>query len=482
MTGSLIKKLAKIKPEYYLLAAVLLFALFLRIYSLGNAPFWIDESISAIASKNIIEKGVARLDSGFYYGGAYLFQYPQAFFMMIFGLNEFAARLVSVIFGLLTIVLAYFIGKEYSKSGGVIAALFFAVFYLEVFFSRQARHYQLFQLLFFLTIYLLYKSKKKPRLIYAALLSLILTIDTQPAGWILVPLVIYHFIKHKAFNNKFFKQKNAFKYIFLIIIGAILVYKLVEIILYANSFSYSLAWKYAVSYASYFLNMKYMVILFLAGSVWAFFRKKELTLYVLVPSITLLIGVIFVKFFAFRYVYFFIFPVLLYSALLFSFFYDKYKGIIIIPIIILILVPSNLFFPYTYVNVITPVMYNLNDVSAPEIDYKSMPTEIISELKDEQNKVVVFFSAEFEWYVRKPDYVLPFSMTRVGDDSVSWNGVDKYSGALISNYTLAKPFFLVADDFSMNNLVPAQIELLRQMIGNCTETYKGKDYEIFSCK
>jgi hypothetical protein len=59
--------------------------------------------------------------------------------------------------------LAYFIGKEYSKSGGIISALFFAVFYLEVFFSRQARYYQLFQLAFFASLYFLYKSKENPK-------------------------------------------------------------------------------------------------------------------------------------------------------------------------------------------------------------------------------------------------------------------------------------------------------------------------------
>ena len=44
-----------------------------------------------------------------------------------------------MIIGMFTIVLAYFIGKEYSKTGGIISALFFSVFYLEVFFSRQGK-------------------------------------------------------------------------------------------------------------------------------------------------------------------------------------------------------------------------------------------------------------------------------------------------------------------------------------------------------
>ena len=135
----------KVNSEIILLILILLFAFFIRIYSLGNTPFWIDESISSIASRNIIEKGIPQFDSGVLYDRAYVFHYLQSFFF-IFGVNDFTARLVSVIFGLLTVLLAYLIGKEYFKSGGLISALFMAVFYLEVFYSRQARFYQLFQL------------------------------------------------------------------------------------------------------------------------------------------------------------------------------------------------------------------------------------------------------------------------------------------------------------------------------------------------
>ena len=161
----------KINLEYLLLTIILIFACFLRVYKLGVPPFWIDEGISTIASLNILEKGLPILDSGVLYGRAYLFHYLQAFFLL-FGQTDFLARFASVIFGLLTILLAYKIGKEYSKSGGIISALFMSVFYLEVFYSRQARFYQLFQLMFFLSIYLLYKSKDNPKWLYLSLISL----------------------------------------------------------------------------------------------------------------------------------------------------------------------------------------------------------------------------------------------------------------------------------------------------------------------
>ena len=104
--------------EIILISLILVFAFFLRIYNLGTAPLWVDEATSSMASKMIVAKGLPIFDSGLLYNRAYIFQYIQAFFLL-FGQTDFLARFASVIFGLLTIVLAYFIGKEYSKSGGI---------------------------------------------------------------------------------------------------------------------------------------------------------------------------------------------------------------------------------------------------------------------------------------------------------------------------------------------------------------------------
>jgi predicted membrane-bound mannosyltransferase len=99
------------KIEYALLGLIVLFAAFLRIYGLGHPTLWVDESISAVASLNILEKGVPVLDSGLLYGRAYVFHYLQAFFLL-FGQSDFLVRFISVIFGLLTVILGYFFRKR----------------------------------------------------------------------------------------------------------------------------------------------------------------------------------------------------------------------------------------------------------------------------------------------------------------------------------------------------------------------------------
>ncbi len=468
----------KKRIEIILLILILFFALFIRVYALGSPNFWIDESISSITSLNILDKGLPIFDSGLFYGRAYLFHYLQAFFLL-FGETDFLARFVSVIFGLLTIVLAYFIGKEYSKPGGIIVALFTAVFYLEVFYSRQARFYQFFQLLFFLSLYLLYKSKDNPKWLYVSLISFFITINTQIAGLVLAPFFILHIL---IYNKKWKK--------YLSIIPAIpLVYKFISL-LGLSSKSASSAVNFASKYFSYVSNIKYLFVLFIPGLIWSFLKKKRLSFLIIVPSFVLLIGIVFLNMFALRYSYFFVFPLVLYSSLLISFLYERYGKIMLISLLALLIVPSNLIFPYTYVNVILPIDYNYNDYSAPEIDFKSIPQVLIKDMKE--NILLSLFSPNVEWYIKKPDYVFDFSMTGRIQDSVSYQNpdnktVDVYSGARIIRKKQDLPhsvnkYYVIADYYSLAKLKPEQMKNFNKIIKNCSIQYENIDMRIYYCE
>ncbi|HVY01339.1 MAG TPA: glycosyltransferase family 39 protein [Candidatus Nanoarchaeia archaeon] len=467
------KKFNESKLEIYLLIAIILFGAFLRFYSLSSAPLWVDESISIESASRILQTGTPTYESGMVDSRAYVFHYIQSFFML-FGNGEGFARLVSVLFGILTILLVYKLGKEYSKYGGLISALFLAVFYLEVFFSRHARMYQMFQFLFFLSIYLLYKSKENIRYLYFALASLVVCFDTQIAALVLCPFFILHIWKY----NK--KQR------FLSIIPLLLIISKFlpsSSLVTENPDSIS---NYAFSYLGYAGNIIFLLVLAILGAVWAFSRNYSLTGYILVPSIILLFGVFSLETFALRYAYFFVFPIILYSSLLLSFLYERYGGIIILAIVLLLLLPSNLFYPQTYSNVIYPVTYQFADSSAPYTDYKTVPMQLKEEIRN--STLISLFSLDVQYYIKKPDYVIPFSMNGLGEDQISYNStkgtVDRYSGAAILNYSSLpnKPFFVVADAFSLSKLKPTQTELFLNLTENCTERYIRPDLGIVECQ
>lgn len=455
----------KFNLEYIFLALILIFGLFIRVYGLDSAPLWVDEATSSMAAKEILEKGAPVFDSGLFYSRALFFHYSQSFFLL-FGINDFNARIVSVIFGLATIFLAFLIGREYSKTGGIISALFMSLFYLEVFFSRQARFYQLFQLMFFLSLYLLYKSRENKKYLYWSFLTLLITIDTHIAGIVLTPFFIgFILLYHKP------KWLAA-------IPGVMLLWKLIDAYsVSARGSGESFINAYFERYSSYLGNIHYMLIFFIPGLIWSYFKKKLLTLLLIIPSLILLVGLLTIQTFAFRYMYFFIFVLVLYSSLLISYLLEKYGKIFYIALIALIVIPSNLFFPATGTIILEPISTNFHDASAPYTNYKDLDLP-------ENITLVSFFSSDVEWYLRKPDYVIPFSMDGVGYDQISWNSsnglVDRYSGALIFDYNLTN-FYLTADAFSVSKLKGYQRTEFNNLISNCSIYYSARDLIVYRC-
>jgi hypothetical protein len=458
--------------EILALILILAFAFFIRIYALGSPSFWVDEAISANAAKKILESGRPVFDSDWNYRSAYFLHYSMAF-MMIFSVSEFSVRFVSVVFGLLTIVLAFFLGREYSKWGGIIASLFFALFYLEVFFSRQSRYYQLFQLAFFASLYFLYKSKERSIFLIPATFLFFIALDTHATGLILAPFFIFHIL--------YFNKKQWFFSIFFFIP---LIKKFIPTTKLSSGYG-NVAVSYMSSYFSYTRNMLYLLILFVPGILFALRKNKRLTLLIALSSIFALFGIFSLQTFAFRYAYFFIFPLLLYSALFFSYLVDKHGKIMLIPLVFIIIIPSNIFFNYSYVNVVRPIEYNLNDPSAPFTDYKILPPELISELKY-NTTLVTYFSSDVEWYIRKPDYVLPFSLDGRGSDQISFANsrgeiVDRYSGAMILSEELERPYNVIAPLFSTRKLTQSQRNFHNALVRECEVAYSAIDVRIYRC-
>jgi len=458
---------------------ILIFACYLRVFALSNAPFWVDESISSLASKEILTKGVPLFDSGVFYTRALVFQYSQAASMLVFGVNDFGARVPSVIFGLLTIVLAFLFGREFfgkSKQKNYLAlipALVFSIFFLEVFFSRQARFYQLFQLAFFATLYFVYKSKHNSNFAYLAVLSFLIAVDTQIAGIILAPLVFANlFLRgYKIDREKLLNWKNLLAAVVVVLVS---LYYLSSVFSVSTG-STELATSYATNYLDFFSNMNFVLILGLIGAIWAFLKAKEKTLLLVVPSIVLFGLTIFVELFAFRYIYPVTFAILLFFSLLLCFLVQKYGKWFVVVALLVLLLPSNLFFPLNYVTVINPISGAFNDYSAPIIDFH----DVSDSLKQEMNNstIVSLFPATLEWYIGKPDYVIPYSMDGRAP-LVSEKEV--YSGAPFITIPPARPYYFVKDYFSASK-TKDQNQFLPFEAG-CEKKYSNSSITIFYCK
>ncbi|MFW5846865.1 MAG: hypothetical protein ACOCUU_01775 [Nanoarchaeota archaeon] len=483
--------------ETTFLGIILIFAFYLRIYNLGVPSFWIDEAISTTASLNILEKGVPIFDSGILYSRALFFHYFQAMFLLIGKIfnMDFFARFSSVFFGLLTIVLGYFIGKEYSLNkkkawiSGIIVALFFGIFSLQVFYSKQARFYQLFQLLFFSCLFFLYKSKENSKFLYVSLICFFITINTQIQGLVLAPFFVLHILIY---------SKGKLKYLAILPVIPLIrnffpVLGLTQVASSGFSESTQVFFSnYFKRYFSFTKNILYFVILSFPGVIWSYLKNKRLTLLIFTPCFIAFLGILNLQVFAFRYSYFFFFIIILYSALLFCFLYEKYGKSMFIPLILILLIPSNLFFPLTYGTVLKPIDSQMFDSSAPVIEYKNIPESLLNELKKDNTKIITYFSPSVEYYIKKPDYVLPFSMDGRGKDSISRNNsegkrVDVYSGALIIEdieniLETEGEFYFIASSYAVSKLKGNQTNNINYAEENCIKRYSERTFRVYFCE
>lgn len=444
---------------------ILVYAFILRVYSLGSSPLWFDETISSLVASKIASNGLPILDSGVFYSRALIFHYLQGIFIFLFGQTDFIVRFVSVLFGLGTILLAFFIGKEFNKETGIIAALFTAFIFLEVVYSRQARFYQAFQFLFFLTIYLLYKSRKSKKYAYIASISLLITVQTQIAGLVLVPFFLFVFYKdHKDLK--------------------LLIIPILVSLYFASSLlglgTTSTGSVYAEEYTSQIFNsVRAFALISLLGMPFAYKLNKRMFYLLFVPSLIMFIGLFFVKVFALRYAYFVTLAIIIFVSTVFSNIYKSNKIIGIVVIALAIIYPSNIFFDYNYLTVVKPESISAYSSTEPVIDYKFLNQSTKQLILD--NPLVVLSSPGVEWYLKKPDYIIPFSLNGLESGYALYNGVDVYTGSVVWD-NQESSFIFLEDYFAYSKVGPTQREKLNEMKSNCNLLEENPTVKVYGCK
>ncbi len=130
---------------------IIFLAVTLRLYNLGSLSFWFDEAVTMLWAKNL----------------SYLFKndncIPPLYFLFVhywknFGHSEFILRLLSVIFGVGSVVGIYFLGKLFFDiRTALISSFVLAISPLHILYSQELTVYSL---LVFLVLLLIYFFKK----------------------------------------------------------------------------------------------------------------------------------------------------------------------------------------------------------------------------------------------------------------------------------------------------------------------------------
>ncbi len=129
---------------YVLLLSILLLAAGLRFYLLGGQSFWADEGNSVVLAQKTTEAIITSAAADIH---------PPAYYLLlkawgaVFGLDETGARSLSAVLGIFTVWGVYLAGSALkNKRTGLLAASLAAINPFLIYYSQEARMYQLLAL------------------------------------------------------------------------------------------------------------------------------------------------------------------------------------------------------------------------------------------------------------------------------------------------------------------------------------------------
>jgi len=146
--------------------AITAIAVFLRFYWLELKPLHHDEGVNGFFLITLFRDGIYKYDPSNYHGPT--LYYVALAFTKMFGLNTISIRASVAIFGVLTVVLAFFLKDYIGKIGSLAAALLLALSPGMVFISRYFIHELLFVFFSFgIVIGVLYFIEKRKAGVFA---------------------------------------------------------------------------------------------------------------------------------------------------------------------------------------------------------------------------------------------------------------------------------------------------------------------------
>lgn len=448
------------------LGLVLLLILFIagfayRVYDLGHDSYWIDESYTVIASKNIGEYGYPKFDSGKNYWGGFPHAYALFVIGEIFGYSHIPMRILSVVLGVAFIVLVYFLIKQqFDEKTALLTTFFVALSYIEIAWSRQARGYIILQFLLFLSVlfYVYFLKNKEIKYLLFLLCSILIAIALHPAG-LLIPIMLfihYILIKRKSLHTEMFSNIKGLKIRPWLFVAVLALISIIVYFVYKELMKFDIVANYVNTYIS-FLFWNHYIFIFLAV-IGLFAYKKNFQnnlLYVIMFAIVFIGATVTIVDVNFRYI-FIVVPVLyLFSSQAILYFYELFKNklyriFVAIFFVVLIVLSGFLFIPKG--------SYAL-EYGTPQPPFKDAYNYVQDSITDDE-LLIVTQPAISELYFRKADYWLAIGYENRGIDYyVDKNTrIERYTGIIsITNAdeleeVLKNNGYIVIDDMGINRL------------------------------
>jgi hypothetical protein len=299
------------KNTITILLIVLLFGTLLRFYNLGATSFVADEFLDINSSMAYAKTGIWQ-NWDFNFGQvnkentfeardsrAWIYKWQVAQALKIFGTSEASARSISVLWGLISIILIYFVATYFTKKKeiGLLAAALFAISITGIIFDRRLRMYAMFFPVFMAFSWMIFRfleeeyrgkikiikyfySKLRINLLYLAPMAVlgIASILTHQLTANIIIIFLFYALILAVLEYK--KRKNLFNKYFLGI-GALIFSFLAEKIFFPKKLDIYVSgidfpnshWSYIPNVFSDYSNLILALVFLTAGTYYLY--KKE---------------------------------------------------------------------------------------------------------------------------------------------------------------------------------------------------------------
>ncbi len=157
------------KYRIYIIIAIFLLGIFMRIYEIGEESFWLDEiiTINFIQHDNILDVMKSVVNINTYSPLIFIFMF---FWTKLFGINEVTVRLVPAIFGILSVPLVYLVAKKLTDKELIplSTTLIFAINRVHIYHSQDTKGYSLMMLLTLASTYYFIEIIRSNKIDYKA--------------------------------------------------------------------------------------------------------------------------------------------------------------------------------------------------------------------------------------------------------------------------------------------------------------------------
>ncbi len=176
------------------LVVLFVLAILMVGYNFNYEPYWQDPLTSYYAAKGILAHGLPILPSGFLYPKAELYSYVLALSIAIFGEQNGALRIPSMLEYLVSLPIFYAVACYFfQRRVALLATAMLAFSPYTLRWASEVRMYEQAQLMAIIVMYLFYRAlqeRQRPRFVYLAMLSLIAMYLSHEETFIILPALV----------------------------------------------------------------------------------------------------------------------------------------------------------------------------------------------------------------------------------------------------------------------------------------------------